>query len=122
MRDGIFEEMTSTATFPASGITIDNNHFETGTARGTNPGSGDVTFDVNYRPTAGLTHTIAVPKLLWDYHGNSLANDGTDLVGAAQVEPAINETGMAALWPLKHRPKSPTIRQATPSCRSSSSG
>lgn len=83
--DSIFHELKSQDTFPSSGITIDNNHFGEGTARGTNSsGPSAVTYDGSYRPTGDtMTHTTSSPKLLWDVNGVALANDGSDLIGAA---------------------------------------
>lgn len=71
------------------GLTVDNNHFMAGTVRGTNgTGPSVVTLDSDYRATGGtLTNTIPSPKILWDYYGTPLRNDGTDFVGAVQPPP-----------------------------------
>lgn len=91
IRDSIWQSMSADSGFPSSGIVIDNNHFIEGDERGTNSSGGAVVFDANYVPT-GITKTAPSPKILWDYSGVSLANDGSDLVGAmqGQLEPPVS--------------------------------
>lgn len=82
-KDSIIRSMVTTA-FPTD-LALDNNHFEVTPTRGTNASSGAITLDTTYKPTAGVTRTIAAPKLKFDFYGNPLHMDGTDLVGAVKA-------------------------------------
>jgi hypothetical protein len=65
-------------TFPATGVTIANNHFQGGTARGTNgTGPGDPNLDASYRPLPGspLLNRCS-PVIPFDYSGDALPPAG----------------------------------------------
>lgn len=80
--------------FPTVGITIDNNQFGAGTARGTNTTVASVTFDATAHPTAGLSRAVrghqghasvsnGVPLMPWDLDGDAIAAGA--LIGAQQA-------------------------------------
>ena len=80
VKDSIWETMyQASGTFPTTGMHIDNNYFERGTARGTSAhggggSAGASRLDANYRPLSGspVLGLLAAPALLWDYYGNPI--------------------------------------------------
>lgn len=88
-RNSIFENLSASGTFPASGVTIDNNWFEEGTERGTNSGGGS-SADLNastYRPngTSPVLGLVATPDIPYDYYGNPFGDDAP--LGAVGPQP-----------------------------------
>ena len=85
MRQCILGAMTADSGFPTSGITFDYNHFQSGTARGSNGATGDPAYNSTGTHTSGYLPTAAtatVPTVYLKYDGKGQTRTVGAKVGA----------------------------------------
>lgn len=82
--DCLFESMSADNGFPSVGLSNDNNHYISGTQRGSNASGGAVTYDSEFRLTGGLSKAISGnPLFPWALDGTPIRAGA--LVGAQQA-------------------------------------